>query len=95
MNPTTRPAELERWYSPVTDWYDLDAYATEQGMDRLGLWTPAYQALITADLDVMAAYNEARNHASSDTRAGWLAKFVRVAETCLWIAVLVAPLLAL
>jgi hypothetical protein len=68
------------FYNAHTDAYDLDAYAEAVHLDELGMWSPAYEALVRGDLAVMEAYNDERASADSTrTRAAaWLVRFDRV-----------------
>jgi hypothetical protein len=59
--------------------YDIDAYAVDMGLDRLGLYTPAYRHLIESDIDIMQAHNSHMTPDGSERSTRWLALFVSVA----------------
>jgi len=68
------------FYDAATDTYDLDAYAEAVTLDRLGIPSKAYRAMVEGDLAVMEAYND--EYATADSTrtraAAWLARFSMV-----------------
>jgi hypothetical protein len=68
------------FYDIATDSYDIDAYAHAVTLDNLGMYTPAYRAMVEGDLAVMEAYNDLHaTHTDTVGRAAkWLARFERV-----------------
>ncbi len=65
------------FYDTATDSYDLDAYAEAVTLDQLGMYTPAYRALVEGDIALMEAYNDERGRSTSDQVKAWLARFER------------------
>jgi len=54
--------------------YDIALYAAQTGMDDPGgMWTPAYEAKVRAEVEHMEAHNAAQGEAATDN---WLARFV-------------------
>ena len=65
------------FYNAANDSYDLDAYAAAVHLDELGMWTPAYEALVLGDKALMEAYNDERGRSTSEQVKAWLARFER------------------
>jgi hypothetical protein len=89
-NPLDNYADF---YDAATDSYDLDAYAEAVTLDRIGMYTPAYRALVEGDIALMQAYNDDSGHDTADRARAWLARFTNGAGlpvvTLLWFGAMV------